>query len=102
MELSLRDSFSIPADVVFRQLDDEAVLLNLKTGIYFGLNDVGARVWELIGERRTLSSVLEALVDEYAAAPDVLERDLLELGRQLCAKGLVEVKAFARSEDPPG
>jgi hypothetical protein len=91
MEISLDHALSIPADVVFRQLDEEAVLLNLKSGIYFGLNDVGARVWQLIAERRTLSRVLDALIEEYAATPEVLERDLLELSRQLCAKGLVEV-----------
>lgn len=91
MEISLRDSLSVPAAVVFRHLDDEAVLLNLKSGVYFGLNDVGARVWQLIVEQRTLARVLEALVAEYAAEPDVLERDLLNLSRELHEKGLVEL-----------
>ena len=49
------NTLRIGTDVVFRQLDDEAVLLNLKTGIYFGLNDVGARVWQLIADKRVLS-----------------------------------------------
>jgi hypothetical protein len=93
MDISLQDTLRIRTDVVFRQLDEEAVLLNLKSGTYFGLNDVGARVWQLIAEQRTLSRVLDALVEEYDAEPHVLERDLLELSRQLCAKGLVEVNA---------
>jgi hypothetical protein len=96
---SLRDSLSVPADVVFRQLDDEAVLLNLKSGIYFGLNDVGARVWQLIVEQKELARVLDALSEEYAADRDVLENDLLTLARELCAKGLLELTGPERNPD---
>jgi hypothetical protein len=92
MEISLRDSLSIPADVLFRQLDTEAVLLNLKSGTYFGLNDVGARTWELIGAQGELAGVLDTLAEEYAEQRDVLERDLLALVRELCANGLLEAR----------
>lgn len=93
MILSLRDSLSVGSDVVFRQLDDEAVLLNLKTGTYFGLDPVGARIWQLIVQQGSLADVFASMVEEYAGEPEDIERDLLELGRQLCAKGLAEVKA---------
>lgn len=77
--------------VLFRQLDDEAVLLDLGSGIYFGLNDVGARTWQLILEHGVLLRVLDALVEEYDAEREVVERDLLALAAQLVAKKLATV-----------
>ena len=91
MDVTLSDSVAIPEDVLYRELDDEAVLLNLKTGTYFGLNPAGVRIWQLIGEGSRLHSVLDAMKEEYEAEPEVLERDLLDLCRELCANGLCEV-----------
>ena len=93
--ISLSDSLTIGAQVLFRQLDDEAVLLDLKSGTYFGLNDVGARAWQLIVEHGTLSRVRDAMVQEYAAESEVVERDLLDLAAQLVARRLVELKSNA-------
>lgn len=78
--------------MLFRQLDQEAVLLDLKSGTYFGLNEVGARVWQLILEHGRLSQVLDALVQEFEAEPEVVERDLLALAGQLVARQLAAVK----------
>ncbi len=93
-EVSLRSAITISPDVVFRQLDDEAVLLNLESGVYFGLNDVGARIWQLIERGQdqggaTLSDIAAALAGEFAASPAEIEGDLLELIRQLLGAGLV-------------
>jgi len=84
---------TINSDVAFRELDGELVILNLATGIYFGLDEVGARTWKLIGDHGSLGTVFEMLRSEYDAAPSVLEHDLLELVDQLCAKGLTRVDA---------
>ena len=86
----------VDGEVLFRQLDDEAVLLDLKSGTYFGLNDVGARTWQLIVEHGVLSRVLDALLREYAAEREVIERDLLELGRQLVTRQLAGVQRPGR------
>jgi hypothetical protein len=59
--LALRDTVRINDDVVFRELEGEAVLLNLETGVYFGLNEVGTRIWSLLQERVSLKQVLERL-----------------------------------------
>jgi hypothetical protein len=91
MELSLQDSVAIPEDVLFRELDDEAVLLNLKTGVYFGLNPAGLRIWQLLAAGSSLHRVLETLNDEYEVDREVLEQDLLSLCRRLCAEGLGKV-----------
>ncbi len=86
--LTLAAVVTINPDVAFRELDGELVILNLETGTYFGLDEVGARAWRLIGDHGSLGDVFEALRSEYQVAPPVLEHDLLELVDQLCAKGL--------------
>jgi len=88
---NLESAVAIPEDVVFRELDGEAVILNLATGIYFGLDPVGTRMWQLLAERRQLRHVWQALQDEYEAAPDRLERDLIEFVELLHARQLVTI-----------
>jgi hypothetical protein len=88
---ALADRLTVSPDVVFRELEGEAVLLDLESGTYFGLNTVGTRIWSLIQERDSLSAVLDAITAEYDAMPEVLERDLLRLAAELCAKGLTRV-----------
>ena len=89
MGLTLTSSLRVGEDVVFRELDGEAVILNLASGVYFGLDEVGTRIWQLIEQHGGLGDVLADLREEYDAAPEVLERDLVDLASQLAAKGLV-------------
>jgi hypothetical protein len=74
--------------VLFRELEGESVLLDLESGVYFGLNGVGTRIWGLLGEQGSLRSVYERLLDEYDVAPSRLEWDLLGLATDLCDRGL--------------
>jgi hypothetical protein len=84
-------SFTVSKDAIFRELDGEAVVLHLGTGTYFGLNAVGARIWQLLEQHRLVRTVLDELCREYDAAPDVLERDLLALLSELEQARLGEV-----------
>lgn len=81
--------------MLFRHLENEAVLLDLKSGTYFGLNEVGARAWHLIVERGSLARVLEALAEEFDVEREIVERDLLALAAQLVARNLASVTAHA-------
>ena len=78
-------------DVLSRVLDGEAVLLNLESGSYFGLNAVASRVWELIGEGCTTAALRSALVAEFEVSEDVAARDLAELLSSLRDRGLIRV-----------
>jgi len=78
-------------DVVFRELGGEMVLLNLKSGVYFGLNETGTQMWTLLVELKSARRVVDALEQEYAASRTELESDLQALLRALREKGLVEV-----------
>ena len=83
----------IPDDVVFRVLGDEAVILNLASGVYFGLDTVGTRMWQLISEHGSTDKVIAAMLDEYAAEEGQLRSDLDKLIEQLSEKGLVQANA---------
>ena len=78
-------------DQVSCDLADEAVILDLKAGIYYGLNSVGARIWNLIQEPKTVDQIRDALVAEYEIDAPSCERDLLALLGDLAARELVTI-----------
>ena len=88
---ALEKAVVIPDEVIFRELDGEAVVLNLDTGIYFGLDEVGTRIWQLLVEHRTLGPVWQALTDEFDTTPERLQQDLLAFVEELRGKGLITV-----------
>jgi hypothetical protein len=73
-------------------LAEEVAILDIKSGIYYGLNTIGARIWKLIQEPRTVSEVCETLLAEYEVKPERCEHELLALLQELAAKGLIEVQ----------
>jgi hypothetical protein len=82
---------AVSEDAVFRELDGQSVLLNLATGMYFGLDAVGTHVWQLAAENGSLRWISQRLAEEYDAEPAAIERDLLALADTLVAKGLWSV-----------
>jgi hypothetical protein len=76
-------------------LAGEAVILNLESGVYFGLNNLGARVWSLVQEPTTVEKLQEVLLEEYDVEPERCERDLLALLQKLVEAGLVGVRSEA-------
>jgi hypothetical protein len=81
----------IKKDVVFRDLEGEMVLLNLATGVYFGLDPVGTRIWGLIDGRRSAAAIVEALTAEYEVDPQTCETDLDRFLESLRDNELVEL-----------
>ncbi len=73
-------------------LQGEAVILNYKSGVYYGLNPVGARIWELIQESRTPREVHEVLLGEYEVDSDRCWNDLVPLLAELRQAGLIELE----------
>lgn len=73
-------------------LGDEAAILNLKNTVYYGLNPVGARVWNLVKQSRSVSEIRDTLVEEYDVAAERCERDLLDLLEKMREQGLIEVR----------
>ena len=90
-DLSLDRHVRISEDAVFRELEGEAVILHLDAGVYFGLNPVGTRLWQMMGAHGQLRPVFNAALAEFDVDPQVLERDLLDLVARLADKRLVVV-----------
>jgi hypothetical protein len=83
----------IPDGVMFRILGGEAVLLNLASGTYFGLDEVGTRMWQLMSEHGSTDKVVEAMLEEYEVEESLLQRDLDKLVKDLTDNGLVKLDA---------
>jgi hypothetical protein len=80
-------------DQVSSDLGGEVAILDLKAGVYYGLDAVGARIWSLIQEPRTVNEIRDILLEEYEVEPERCERDLLALLRRLADEGIIEVEA---------
>lgn len=93
--LSLNSHVKIPADVLAHNLQGETVILNLDTGVYWGLDPVGTRVWQLLQKQPRVGAVLETMLGEYDTAETRLRKDLLDLLTNLMKNGLVEVQGEA-------
>jgi len=83
-----------PAEsVLFRDLDGEAVLLELESGTYFGLDEVGTRFWHVLTVHGQLADALRALHEEFEVGIEPLRRDLCEFVENLIARQLVRIDA---------
>jgi hypothetical protein len=92
MNLSLSQRV-VPADsVLFQEVGGESVLLNLATESYYGLDEVGTRVWFLLRESAALQQVLDTMLGEFEVEKGRLESDILELVTKLAAAGLVSIE----------
>ena len=90
--MTLGDVLDIPPHVIARQVGDETVLLDLNRGTYFGLDPIGARIWELICQNLTLAAISDVIVEEYNVSREIIEKDLLKLAEDLAAQKLVQVR----------
>lgn len=77
---------------VSSDLGGEAVILHLRSGVYYGLDKVGARVWSLLQEPRSVAEIHDALLAEYEVPPDNCEHELLELLELLAKNDLISIK----------
>jgi hypothetical protein len=87
--MELTDKLAIPPQVMARTVGDETVILDLASGTYFGLDPVGARIWALMGERKTLAEICATMLEEYEVEREQLETDVLRLSGELMERGLV-------------
>jgi hypothetical protein len=90
MSISLTKRVAVQPDVLVNVIDGESVLLNLKSESYFGLDEVGTRMWQVLTHSDSIKAAYETLLAEYDVEPETLQRDLEELIDQLVEHGLVE------------
>ena len=95
MSISFSDCVRVAPDVLFRMVSDEAILVNLNTEVYLGLNPVGARMWSALTDAPSIDAAYQTLLAEYEVEPAHLRADLEELLGQLLGQKLIEVRAGA-------
>ncbi len=89
--LSSESTIRINDDILYNDLQGEIVILSPETGVYFGLDPVGTRAWQLIQHHGRLGAVRDAMLKEYEVSAERLEEDLQDLVTRLVDNGLVEV-----------
>jgi len=77
--------------VLFQEVNGEAVLLDLNSESYFGLDQVGTRIWAMLNEGVEVSEMVDLLLEEYEVDRVTLEKDVDELLANLLEAGLVQV-----------
>ena len=97
MALTLRSVVSAAREQVSSGIGDDTVILELRGGVYYGLDGVGTRVWELLREPRTVRDIRDRIVLEFDVDDDRARDDLLVLLADMADRGLVEVRD---EEDP--
>ncbi|MBM4074535.1 MAG: PqqD family protein [Planctomycetes bacterium] len=81
-----------PENVLIRELDGESVLLNLNSESYFGLDEIGTRMWGALTTTGSVSEALDLLLEEYSVDRSTLETDVFEFIEKLRSQGLIEVR----------
>jgi hypothetical protein len=89
--MKLAQSASIPKQVISRFVGEEVVLLDVANGTYFGLDPVGACIWQQIIDGKSFAEVCDGVHNEYEVPYEELERDVLSLVQELEARGLLTI-----------
>jgi hypothetical protein len=82
----------VPAGVLMQELDGESVFLNLANECYYGLDEVGTRMWKVLTGSESIESAYRELRNEYDVEAAVLRQDLIRLVGELQKHGLVELE----------
>ncbi len=91
--LSNQSTVVAAAHQISSDLAGETVILNLDSSVYYGLDSVGTRIWNLLQQPRTVGEIRDVLVADYDVEPERAERDLIALLQKLNEVGLVEIKS---------
>jgi hypothetical protein len=89
MNIQATDRFNISDEVLSQEVNGETVLLDLQGESYFGLDEVGTRVWQLLQEKSTVAHAVNTLFQEYDVSREQLESDVGQLLEKLIDAGLI-------------
>ncbi len=91
MEITLASIIVAAEAQVSCEVDDEAALLNLTTGVYYGLDPMGAYIWRLLSSPTSVQSLQDQIVREFGPDEDVVRKDVIDFLTEMQNAGLVEV-----------
>jgi hypothetical protein len=91
--MNLNQTITLSPDVISQEVSGETVLLDLESENYFGLDEVGTRIWQLIKETNELQSIFDTLLEEYDVSVERLQLDVSTLLTEIESLGLVTLEA---------
>ena len=91
-EISLKTIVVASKENVSCALGDEAAILHMRSGVYYGLDPVGARIWKLLDQPKSVEDLQAVILDEYEVEPGICESDLLALLEKLRTEGVIEIR----------
>lgn len=93
--LNLHQTIALSPDVISQEVSGETVLLDLESENYFGLDEVGTRIWQLIKETNDLNTIYNTLLGEYEVSGERLQQDLTTLLTEIEGLGLIVLEEAA-------
>jgi hypothetical protein len=93
--VNLNQTITLSPQVISQEVAGETVLLDLESECYFGLDAVGTRIWQLIGDGGELLTIYNTLLEEYEVDEAQLQSDLETLITKACGQGLITLQAKA-------
>ena len=95
LTMNLNQTIALSPDVISQEVSGETVLLDLESENYFGLDEVGTRIWQLIKETNDLNVIFDTLMEEYEVTEERLQQDLTVLLTEIEGLGLITLKTAA-------
>ena len=92
------ESFPLRKSVPWRNLDTEALVVDVKGGLLYPLNSVGARIWDLCDGARSVDEIVGVLADEFAAPETTIRTDAIEFIERLADARLISLERRRRGE----
>ncbi len=89
-KLSLSSTISVTKEAVHCDVEEEVVILSMKDGVYYGLNPVGAFIWNQIQKPKKVEEIRDSILEEFDVEKKECEADLMQLLGELLEKNLIE------------
>jgi Coenzyme PQQ synthesis protein D (PqqD) len=84
-------TYKVSPNHLYSEVGDEAVILDLESGVYYGLNSVGVDIWHWLQQPQTEDKLLDLVLEEYEVTPEQAEQDLQSILKEMLDAGLLDV-----------
>ncbi|MEL6930658.1 MAG: PqqD family protein [Cyanobacteria bacterium J06600_6] len=85
----LDQKFTVAEDILFRQVEEEGILLHISSGTYYNLNETSILFWEALTDSKPLSPVVEQITNEYEVEREYVLKDLQTFLQDLSQNQLI-------------
>lgn len=89
MEISVASTFNIPESVAWRNVNEEIVILKLKSGEYYTLNEVGQHVWQAISDQQNVEGIIKQIVDQFDVTYEKAKEDVMKFLDSMLKESMV-------------